>query len=509
MLLSLLIIIPFFSSFISLLSFKLKKCIPRYIALISIILTILIAIKIWFFRDLYISQTNHYPNWNYELILPWIPRFGIEFHLAIDSFSIIMIFLTFFLGIISILCAWNEIKRNEGFFYFNLMLVLTGVIGIFIAFDLFLFFFFWEVILVPMYFLIALWGNNKKDKTNAINSANKFFIYSQISGLIMLISILLLVFSYYHNTHILTFNYNLLLFNSIDSNIAYIIMFGFFVSFIIKMPIVPFHGWLSDFHAESAYCGAVDIVGVLLKTAPYALFRYCMTLFPNTIQALAPIAMFLGLFSIFYGSLLAFSQTNIKRLIAYASISHMGLILISIYSNSEIAFHGLVIQMVSNSLSTAALCILSGQIYKYFQTQNILEMGGFWSKIYWIPGFSLFFALSNLGLPGTGNFIGEFLILFGIFKTYSIVSIIAIISIIFSSIYSLYMIQRIYYGSCNKNYLMFSPNIKEFFVLIILILALFFLGLMPQKILNISKDTISSIYYFQKKFINSISKTRL
>ncbi|QIQ41213.1 MAG: NADH-quinone oxidoreductase subunit M [Buchnera aphidicola (Aphis urticata)] len=509
MLLSLLVIIPFFGSIISFFSFKLKKCIPRYIAILSIVLTLLISIKMWFFGDLYTYQINYYPNWHRELILSWIPRFGIEFHLAIDSFSIIMLFLTFFLGIIAILCSWSEIKENEGFFYFNLMLVLTGVIGIFIAFDLFLFFFFWEIILVPMYFLISLWGNDKKNKTNAIYAANKFFIYSQISGLIMLMSILLLVFSYYQNTHVLTFNYNLLLFSSINPNIEYVIMLGFFISFIIKIPIVPFHGWLADFHAESSYCGAVDIVGALLKTAPYALLRYNITLFPNTIETFAPIAMFLGLFSIFYGAFLAFSQINIKRLIAYASISHMGLILIAVYSNSEIAFQGIVIQIISSSLSTAALCIISGQIYKYFKTQNILEMGGLWSNIYWIPAFSLFFALANLGLPGTGNFIGEFLILFGIFKTYSIISIIAIISIIFSSIYSLYMIQRIYYGSSKQNYSIVSPNMKELGILIILIFSLFFLGLIPQKILNISKDTISSIYYFQKKFVNSISKTRL
>ncbi|QCI18723.1 NuoM family protein [Buchnera aphidicola] len=509
MLLSLLIIIPFFSGFISFFSFKFNKYISRYIALISLILTFLVFIKIWICVDFKIYQLDHYPHWNYELILPWIPRFGIEFHLAVDSFSIIMLFLTFFLGIIAILCSWNEIKKNQGFFYFNVMLVLTGVIGIFIACDLFLFFFFWEIILVPMYFLISLWGNNKKDKKNSIHAANKFFIYAQISGLIMLMSILLLVFSYYQKTHILTFNYNLLIFSSVNLYIQYLVMFGLFVAFIIKMPIVPFHGWLLNFHCESSYCGTVDIIGALLKIAPYAMLRYSMTIFPNTIQKFAPIAMVLGLFSIFYGALLAFSQTNIKRLIAYASISHMGLILVAIYSNSEIAFQGVVIQILSNSISTAALCIISGQIYKYFKTHNILEMGGFWSNIYWIPAFSLFFALANLGLPGTGNFIGEFLILFGIFKTYSIVSIFAVISILFSSIYSLYMIQRIYYGPVKKNCSTLFPNIKEILILIILVLSLIFLGLMPQKILNISQDTISSIYYFQKEFINSILKIRL
>ncbi|ALD15128.1 NADH-quinone oxidoreductase subunit M [Buchnera aphidicola (Aphis glycines)] len=506
MLLSLLVIIPFFGSIISFFSFQLKQCIPRYVAIFSIVLTLLISIKLWFFDSSHVYQIKNYPHWNHELILSWIPRFGVEFHLAVDSFSMIMLFLTFFLGIISIFSAWNEVKENEGFFYFNIMLALTGVIGIFIACDLFLFFFFWEIVSIPMYFLIALWGNNKKNKTHAINAANKFFIYSQISGLLILISTFLLVFNYYQNTHVFTFNYNLLLFNSINPNIEYMIMLAFFIAFVIKMPIVPFHSWLSDFHVESSYCGSIDIIGALLKTAPYALFRYNITLFPNSMHKFAPIAMFLGLFSIFYGSLLAFSQTNIKRLIAYASISHMGLILIAIYSNNEISFQGIVVQIISSSLSTAALCILSGQIYKYFKTQNILEMGGFWSNFYWIPAFSLFFSLANLGLPGTGNFIGEFLILFGMFKTYSIVSVIAVISIVFSSIYSLHMMQRIYYGSSKQKHAIIFPNMKEFGISIILIFTLLFVGLIPQKILNISTDTISSIYYFQKKIVNSISK---
>ncbi|CAL4320308.1 NADH-quinone oxidoreductase subunit M [Buchnera aphidicola (Protaphis terricola)] len=506
MFLSLLIIIPFVSSFIAFFSFKLKKCFSRWISLISIILMFLITIKIWFYGNVNLSQINHYPHWNYQLILPWISRFGIEFHLSIDSFSIIMLFLTYFLSIISILCSWNEVKKNEGFFYFNFMLVLTGIVGIFISFDLFLFFFFWEIILIPMYFLIALWGQNKE---KSIYSANKFFIYGQISGLIMLASILLLVLNYYKNTNILTFNYNLLIFSSIDPKIEYIIMLGFFISFIIKMPIIPFHGWLPNFYSESLYCGSVDIIGSLLKIAPYAILRYGITIFPNTVEKITPIAIFLGLFSIFYGSFVAFSQTNIKRLIAYASISHMGLILISIYSNNIISLQGLVIQIISSSISTAALCIISGLIYKYFKTQNILEMGGLWSNIYWIPGFSLFFSLSNLGFPGTGNFIGEFLILFGVFQTYPLISVIITISIVFSSLYSLYMIQRIYYGSTRNYNLIIFSNIKEIWILTILAFALIFLGLMPQKILNISYDTIRFIYYFKEEFFNSILKIRL
>ncbi|CAL4320432.1 NADH-quinone oxidoreductase subunit M [Buchnera aphidicola] len=499
MLLSLLVIIPFLSGVFSFFSFKYQKKISRWIALIGIGLTLLIVIKIWLSENYCIHQIKDFPYLEYQLILPWIPSLGVNFHLSIDGFSIIMLFLTSFLGIIAILCSWNEIKENEGFFYFNIMLVLTGIIGIFIAFDLFLFFFFWELTLIPIYFLISLWGQKQEEGKKYIKIANKFFIYTQISGLIMLASILLLVLNFYQNNNILTFNYNLLLTTPIDKNIEYVVMLGFFLAFIIKMPIFPFHGWLPDFYEKSPYCGAIDIIGTLLKTAPYGLLRYNKVFFPHATEHFLPIVIFLGFFSMFYGAWMAFSQINIKRLIAYSSISHMGLILISIYAGNEIALQGTIIQILSNSISTSALCILSGQMYKYLKTQDIRKMGGLWKNIYWIPGFSLFFALSNLGIPGSGNFIGEFLILFGIFSIHPFISSFATIGIIFTCIYSLNMIQKMYYGSSKEDFPMFFLNIKEFLISIVLIFALILLGFMPQKILNTSFDTVHFIYNFSKK----------
>ncbi|QCI22048.1 complex I subunit 4 family protein [Buchnera aphidicola] len=505
MLLSLLIIIPFFSSFFSFFSYKLNKKMPRWIALAGMLFTLLIIIQIFFENKCHFVQTEDYPNWTHQLIIPWIPRFGITFHIAIDGFSILMLLFSIFLSIIAVLSSWNEIKKNEGFFYFNLMLVLTAIIGIFIAIDLFLFFVFWEIILIPMYFLISLWSDEVK-KEKIYLAANKFFIYGQISGLILLSSILLLVFAYYKNTSILTFNYNLILTQSINENIEYLVMLGFFLAFAIKMPIVPFHGWLLDTHTKSSYCGAVEIIGVLLKTAPYALLRYNLVLFPNATQKFTLFAMFLGVISIFYGAWLAFSQTNIKKLIAYASISHMGLILIGIYSNNGIALQGVVIQILSNSISTAALCILSGQLYKRLKTQDIKKMGGLWSYIYWIPGFFLFFSLANLGIPGTGNFIGEFLILSGIFEDFPFICIFATMGIVFSSIYSLNIVQKIFYGPSKIEFLMFFISKRELLTIILLIFTLIFLGINPQKIINTSYHSIHNI---QKKFNNSILKIRV
>lgn len=505
MLLSLLIIIPFLSSFCSFFSCNFNKNIPRWIALIGIILTLLVIIKISTQENCDLFQTKHYPDWDYQLILPWIPNFGISFNIAIDGLSIVMLIFASLLSIVAVVCAWNEIKMKEGFFYFNLMLVFTGIIGIFISLDLFLFFFFWEIVLIPMYFLVSLWGD-KDQKENNYFAAYKFFIYGQISGLILLSSILLLVFNHYEITHILTFNYNLLLNESFNQYVEYVIMLGFFLAFSIKMPIVPFHGWLPDTHSQSPYCGSVEIVGILLKTAPYALLRYNLALFPHSTQKFAPIVMFLGLISIFYGAFLAFSQTNIKRLIAYSSISHMGLILIGIYSNNEISLHGVVIQILSNSFCMAALCILSGQLYKRFKTQDIRLMGGLWSHVYWIPGFTLFFSLANLGVPGTGNFIGEFLILSGLFKFFPLTSILATIGIVFSAIYSLNMIHKIFYGSSKKDFSIFFLNKQELWTIIVLIFILVFLGVNPQKIIDTAYNSIHNI---QQEFNHSILKIRL
>ncbi|QCI23720.1 NuoM family protein [Buchnera aphidicola (Macrosiphoniella sanborni)] len=493
MLLSFLIIIPFLSSIFAFFSYKFHKNFPRWISLLGIILIFCIITTIFFEEYNTLFQISDGVNWNRQLIIPWITRFGIEFNIAVDGFSIIMIFFSVFLSIIAILCSWNEIKNNAGFFYLNFMLVITGIIGVFIACDLFLFFCFWEIMLLPMYFLIILWSDQNKIK-KIIIAANKFFIYGQISGLILLSSILLLALNHYHNTNILTFNYNMLLHEHINKNIEYITMLGFFLAFIIKMPIVPFHGWLPDLHSQSISCGSIEIIGVLLKTAPYALLRYNLVLFPHIIHQFAPIAIFLGLLSIFYGSWIAFSQINIKKFIAYSSISHMGLILIAIYSHSEIALQGVIIQMLSSSLTTAALCVLSGQLYKYFKTQDINKMQGLWSCIYWLPGFSLFFSLSNLGIPGTGNFIGEFLILSGVFQVFPYISILATMSIIFSSVYSLNFIQKIFYGSCEKKMPIIFIQKKSLCIIMMLAIVLIFFGLYPQKVINISYSFIHNIH---------------
>ncbi|MFK8258107.1 NADH-quinone oxidoreductase subunit M [Erwinia sp. AnSW2-5] len=505
MLLPWLIFIPFVGG---LLSWQLERFgpkLPRWIALIAMGLTFVLSLQLWLQGDYSLTQAAGLPQWQSEFSVPWIPRFGIEFHLALDGLSLLMVVLTGLLGLMAILCSWNEIEKWQGFFHLNLLWILGGVIGVFLAIDLFLFFFFWEMMLVPMYFLIALWGHKASDGKTRITAATKFFIYTQASGLVMLIAILALVFVHYNATGIWTFNYEQLLKTPMSHTVEYLLMLGFFIAFAVKMPVVPLHGWLPDAHSQAPTAGSVDLAGILLKTAAYGLLRFALPLFPNASAEFAPIAMWLGIIGIFYGAWMAFSQYDIKRLIAYSSISHMGFVLIAIYTGSQLAFQGAVIQMIAHGLSASALFILCGQLYERLHTRDMRQMGGLWSRIKWLPGLSLFFAVANLGMPGTGNFVGEFMILTGSFQSVPVIIVIATFGLVFASVYSLIMMQRAYYGAPKSDTSLRSMSAREFLMIMVLVVLLVLLGVYPQPILDTSHAAMSNI---QQWFTASISTTR-
>ncbi|QJC28765.1 NADH-quinone oxidoreductase subunit M [Enterobacteriaceae endosymbiont of Plateumaris consimilis] len=496
MLLPWFILIPFIGGLICWQSERLNYKLPRWISLLSISMVFFLSIIELFIHSYSLNNKLFlsYPIWISEFILPWIPRFGINFHLATDGLSIIMINLTGLLGIMAVLCSWNETKKLHGFFHLNLLWILSGVIGVFLAIDMFLFFLCWEIMLIPMYFLISLWGHNNVKGKNRIVAATKFFIYTQAGGLLMLIGILTLVFLNQEITGVWTFEYSSLLYTPKSFSLEFLLMLCFFIAFAVKIPVIPLHGWLPDAHSQAPTAGSVDLAGILLKTAAYGLLRFSLPLFPLASLKFAPIAIILGIIGIFYGSWLAFIQNDIKRIIAYTSISHMGFVLIGIYSNNKIAYQGVIIQMISHGISAAAQFIICGQIYERLKTRNINLMGGFWSNINWLPGFFLFFALASLGIPGTGNFIGEFLILIGNFQFYPIYASIATFGLIFASIYSLNMMQKIFYGPIKKAFVFKKMVYREIFIITSLLVILLILGFYPQPILNISYNVINNIY---------------
>src|SRR4051794_40285681 len=303
-------------------------------------------------------------RWLYTWNQDWIPQLGIRFHLAMDGLSLALLLLTFFLGAISVLASWSEIQERAGFFYFNLLWVLAGITGVFLAVDLFLFYLFWELMLVPMYFLIGIWGHGRKTY-----AAIKFFLFTQVSGLMMLAAIVSLAVIHKQQSGAYSFDLESLLGMPLSIGTARLLMLGFFVAFAVKLPVVPLHTWLPDAHSEAPTAGSVILAGLLLKTGAYGLLRFVVPLFPGAANAFAPIALIVGVVGILYGAVLAFAQPDLKRLVAYTSVSHLGFVLVGIFSGSVLALEGAVLQMICHGLSTGALFMLAGSLQERLHTR--------------------------------------------------------------------------------------------------------------------------------------------
>ena len=403
-----------------------------------------------------------------------------------------MIVLTNLLGLLAVVSSWRDIDRDAGFFHLNLLLNLAGVVGVFLALDLLLFFFFWEMMLVPMYFLIALWGYDAPGGKTRTYAAVKFVIYTQASGLLLLIAILALAYAHVAATGVLSFDYHDLLGTPMDASLEWLLMLGFFIAFAVKMPIVPLHGWLPDAHTNAPVGASVDLAGILLKTAAYGLLRFGIPLFPHAATEIAPLAMWLGVAGVVYGAVVAFSQTDIKRLVAYTSISHMGFIVIGVFAATDQALIGVVVQMIAHGLSAGALFILCGEIQERLGTRDLRQMGGLWSRLPNLPPLLLFFAVATLGLPGLGNFVGEFLILSGAFVVAPWVTVAASSGLILAVVYSLIMVQRALQGPvagvvANPQLNLVDLSMRELTMLVSLVVLLIGLGLYPQPVIDAAR----------------------
>lgn len=461
-----------------------NKNLPRWTALVVMLTGFAILVSFWI--NHYSDLNIHFSNvWLMEYRQSWIPAFGISFYLAIDGLSLLLLILTFFLGILAVLCSWNEVKERVAFYHFNLLWILAGISGVFMAMDLFLFYFFWEVMLIPMYFLIGIWGSQNREY-----AAYKFFIFTQSSGLLMLLAILGLYFNHGQHTGVYTFNYFELLGTTIAPGLAFWLMLGFMIAFAVKLPLVPFHSWLPDAHGEAPTAGSLILAGLLLKTGAYGILRFVLPLFPGIAKELAPWAMLLGVAGIIYGAILAYAQTDFKRLVAYTSVSHMGFVVLGIFAFNELALQGVVMQLVTHALSTGALFIMAGMLKERLHTRDINQMGGLWTHMPQMGAVAILLAMASMGLPGLGNFIAEFLILMGAFKVSMIFTILATIGLVFSAAYSLRFIQQIFFGSSKKQEHVPDFSWRELVVMLLLVVAMVWLGLYPQPVLNTVKPMI-------------------
>ncbi|MGI9250779.1 MAG: NADH-quinone oxidoreductase subunit M [Pseudohongiellaceae bacterium] len=504
MILIVLIALLFFSGLLAWLSESLSPRLPRLVALLGTGVVLLLSLSLLYepgLQALFGTQTfpgaqsvsdSQSATWWAEFNAAWLPRFGISLHFAADGLSVLMLLLTAFLGLIAIGAAWDEISERPGFFYFNLLWTLAGVYGVFTALDLFLFFFFWEVMLIPMYFIIAIWGHEDKNY-----AAMKFFIFTQVTGLIMLVAILVLAWAHYMQFGWFSFDYNDLLNVRLSASLEMWVMLGFFIAFGTKLPTLPFHSWLPDAHSQAPTAGSVILAGVLLKTGAYGLIRFAVPLFPEASLQFAPIAMTLAALSILYCAKVAFAQSDIKRLIAYTSVSHMGFVTLGVYAWNEQALQGAVMTMLAHGLSAAALFMLAGSLQHRIHTRDMNDMVGFWAVVPRMGFVALFFSIAALGMPGLGNFIGEFLALLGAFQVNIPLTVAAAFGLVFAAVYSLWVIQKVFHGDFGKGQLkdnqLSDLGMREMMYYIAMMLGLIWMGVYPQSFLNLSAGALQNL----------------
>jgi NADH-quinone oxidoreductase subunit M len=415
---------------------------------------------------------------------PWIPRWGISYRVGIDGISLFMVLLTTVMMPLSVLASWTSITRRERAFYALMLALLTGLIGVFIALDLFVFYVFFEVMLIPMYFIIGIWGG-----ANRLYAAIKFFIYTMAGSLLMLVAIVVMAWKVGAATGTLSFNYDHLLVNAgVLGRAAPWLFAAFALAFAIKVPVFPLHTWLPDAHVEAPTAGSVLLAAIMLKIGTYGFLRFAVPFFPQVAlsPAVARVVVVLAVIGVIYGALVAMVQPDIKKLVAYSSVSHLGFVMLGIWGVSVISVQGALMVMISHGISTGALFLLVGMIYERRHSRMIDDYGGI-ARV--VPLFSLILtvvALSSIGLPGLNGFVGEFLVLLGSFEAYPWATIIATTGVIFAAAYLLWALQRMIFNRLDKpeNEGLTDLNRRELVLMAPLLIGIVWLGLFPGPVLR-------------------------
>ena len=412
-----------------------------------------------------------------QINVPWITSLGIHFYMGIDGISLLLIMLTTVLTVLCIVSSWNSVTSGVKGYYISMLLLETGMIGVFSALDLFMFYIFWEVMLIPMYFLIGVWGGPRK-----VYAAIKFVLFTMFGSLLMLVALLYLYFSYQNFSGEYTFNLMKLMGMTLPHGVQMWLFAAFALAFAIKVPLWPFHTWLPDAHVQAPTAGSVILAGVLLKMGTYGFIRICMPLFPDATFTFMPYISVLAIIAIIYGALVSMVQKDVKSLVAFSSVSHMGFVMLGLFAFNAQGMQGAVIQMINHGISTGALFLIVGMIYERRHTRMIEDFGGI-AKV--MPTFSAFFMivmLSSIGLPFTNGFVGEFLILLGTFRANAVYAIIAASGVILAACYMLWMYQRVIFGKVTKpeNEKLTDLTWREKIILIPLVILIFWIGIYPQ-----------------------------
>jgi NADH-quinone oxidoreductase subunit M len=456
----------------------------KWIANLFAVAGFAVSVPLWFW---YNPQNAEY---QFQERLPWIPSIGAEYFLGVDGFSVLLILLTTLMGVIAVLSSWTAITERVKEYYIFLLVLQTGMLGAFMSLDFLLFFLFWEVMLVPMYFLIGIWGSS-----NRLYSAIKFFLYTLVGSVVMLLGILALYFAYHGATGQYTFDVTRYQAYNFPANLQWWVFLAFFLGFAIKVPMFPFHTWLPDAHTDAPTAGSVILAAVLLKMGTYGFIRFSLPILPDATHAFVPLMVTLSIIGIIYGALVAMAQRDWKRLVAYSSVSHMAMVMLGMFALNPVGITGSIIQQLNHGISTGALFLLVGVVYERRHTREISEYGGL-SKV--MPIYAAIFLLmtmSSIGLPTLNGFIGELLILQGIFTVSLAWAAVAASGIVLGAAYMLWLYQRTMFGKVDnpKNEGLADVGLREFALFAPLIILAVWIGLYPSPFLRRLDTSVSRV----------------
>lgn len=478
----------------------------RWIALIVSLATFAVSLLLLRGTDSAIAE------FRFEENVSWIGAIGARYHVGVDGISLWLVILTTLLVPIAVVSSWTSVVKRQLAYYAFMLILLSAMIGVFISLDLLLFYLFFEASLVPMFLLIGIWGGERR-----VYAAVKFFIYTAVGSLLMLVAIIALYFTFDSFDYVTIVQAMSASNAHLSSTAQFWLFIAFAFAFCIKVPLFPFHTWLPDAHTEAPTAGSVILAGVLLKMGTYGLLRFNLGLFPEMAKKLAPLLIVLAVIGIIYGALVAMVQPDVKRLVAYSSVSHMGFVVLGIFSFSELGMQGALYQMLNHGVSTGALFLFVGMIYERRHTRMISEFGGLASSMPWFSTLFVITSLSSVGLPFLNGFVGEFLILIGswvssaiapmhiligrlgiatgYFNPMRVLTMLAATGVIWAAVYMLWMLQRVLFGKITnpKNATLNDLNAREIGLLIPLLVLMLVMGVFPKPFLERSKASVEAV----------------
>jgi NADH-quinone oxidoreductase subunit M len=486
-LLSIILFTPLLGAVLLLFVSRQQTNLIRWIANIVAFIGFVVSLPLWFAYNPAGAQFQFVER------CPWIPSIGAEYFLGVDGFSVLLILLTTLMGVIAILSSWTAITERVKEYYIFLLVLQSGMIGAFLSLDFLLFFLFWEVMLVPMYFLIGIWGSDRR-----LYSAIKFFLYTLVGSVVMLLGILALYFHYHEVTQVWSFDITKYQAANIPTGLQWWLFLAFFLGFSIKVPMFPFHTWLPDAHTDAPTAGSVILAAILLKMGTYGFIRFSLPILPDASRTFVPMMVTLSIIGIIYGALVAMAQKDWKRLVAYSSVSHMGMVTLGMFALNPVGMAGSIIQQLNHGISTGALFLLVGVVYERRHTRQISEYGGL-SKV--MPIYAAIFmimTMSSIGLPTLNGFIGEFLILAGVFMVPEhgmLWATLAGSGVVLGAAYMLWLYQRTMFGKIEnpKNEKLLDVNFREFMTFAPLIILAVWIGIYPTPFLEKIDPTVKTV----------------